>query len=380
MAASKARPTECFVLSADHLDALFSSLKERGYSLVGPTVRDGAIIYDVIESVKDLPVGIRDSQSAGYYRLMKRDDGAFFGFTSPSNNLKRFLYPPTLRLFKVYRERLRFEPEPLRGEKLALIGVRPCDLQAIKVLDRVLLAGKFKDPYYLSQRKKIFILAVNCSEPGETCFCTSMKSGPKAGSGYDLALTEIVTCDRHFFIVQVGSDEGRKVLEKVPCKEADENEIAAAEIMLENASRRMGRRLEMGDLREILYDALESDRWLEIGKKCLSCGNCTLVCPTCFCTTTIDKTDLRGEVAERWRLWDSCFTEEHSYIHGGTIRSQRHSRYRQWLIHKLAYWIDQFGVSGCVGCGRCITWCPVGIDLIEEANALREASLERSKR
>ena len=97
-----------------------------------------------------------------------------------------------------------------------------------------------------------------------------------------------------------------------------------------------------------------------------------MVCPTCFCTTVEDHSDLAGETAERVRSWDSCFTLDFSYVHGGSVRTETQSRYRQWMTHKLASWIDQFGTSGCVGCGRCITWCPVGIDITEEAAAIRQ--------
>ena len=112
-------------------------------------------------------------------------------------------------------------------------------------------------------------------------------------------------------------------------------------------------------------------------QRCLTCGNCTMVCPTCFCTTTEDVTDLTGDHAERWRHWDSCFDLDFSYLHGGPCAPRARSRYRQWLTHKLGTWHDQFGSSGCVGCGRCIVWCPVGIDITEEAHALRAGAARR---
>jgi formate hydrogenlyase subunit 6/NADH:ubiquinone oxidoreductase subunit I len=138
-----------------------------------------------------------------------------------------------------------------------------------------------------------------------------------------------------------------------------------------NAAAQMGRVMDTSDIKELLYRNYEHPRWDNVAGRCLTCANCTNVCPTCFCTTVEDVTDLTGQQAERRRRWDSCFTMDFSYIHGGSIRASTKSRYRQWMTHKLATWIDQFGTSGCVGCGRCITWCPVGIDITEEVAAIR---------
>jgi Fe-S-cluster-containing hydrogenase component 2 len=133
----------------------------------------------------------------------------------------------------------------------------------------------------------------------------------------------------------------------------------------------MGRSMDTTDIKELLYRNYDHPRWRNVASRCLTCANCTMVCPTCFCTTVEDVTDLTGNQAERWRKWDSCFTVDFSYIHGGSVRASPESRYRQWMTHKLATWIDQFGTSGCVGCGRCITWCPVAIDITEEVRAIR---------
>ncbi|MCK4774160.1 MAG: 4Fe-4S dicluster domain-containing protein, partial [Candidatus Krumholzibacteria bacterium] len=154
-------------------------------------------------------------------------------------------------------------------------------------------------------------------------------------------------------------------------KEATPGERAASEAATERAVSQIERSMDTDGIRDLLCGNYEHPRWDEVSKRCLTCANCTLVCPTCFCTTVEDTTDLTGENAERWRKWDSCFTTDFSYIHGGSIRSSSTARYRHWITHKLATWFDQFGSSGCVGCGRCIAWCPVGIDITEEAAAIR---------
>ncbi|MBI3994646.1 MAG: 4Fe-4S dicluster domain-containing protein, partial [Nitrospirae bacterium] len=209
-------------------------------------------------------------------------------------------------------------------------------------------------------------------QAGGTCFCVSMKTGPRATAGFDLALTEVLESGRHTFTVEAGTERGAEVLRDLPHTEATEKDRAAVERIVAATASQMGRTLDTTDIKNLLYQNLEHPRWDEVATRCLSCANCTMVCPTCFCSTVEDVTDLTGEHAERWRKWDSCFTSDFSYVHGGTVRPSVKSRYRQWMTHKLATWIDQFGTSGCVGCGRCITWCPVAIDITEEVRAIRE--------
>jgi formate hydrogenlyase subunit 6/NADH:ubiquinone oxidoreductase subunit I len=257
--------------------------------------------------------------------------------------------------------------------------VRPCELAAILVQDRVFLGGPFVDPAYRSRRESAFILAASCGSPGGTCFCTSMGTGPKAGPGFDLALTEVIDAGRHDFVIEVGSERGAEVAEAVPHRPAEATDVYAARAVLAAAEGVMNHVLDAEGLKEILYRHYEDPRWDEVAKRCLSCANCTMVCPTCFCATVEDETDLVGAATERRRVWDSCFSQEFSYIHGGSVRTSAGARYRQWITHKLATWLDQFGVSGCVGCGRCITWCPVGIDITAEARALRQGDAQGSR-
>ena len=231
----------------------------------------------------------------------------------------------------------------------------------------------YADPTYQSRRNNLCIIAINCGQAGGTCFCTSMKTGPGVTSGFDLALTEVLSNKQHFFVAEVGSQLGSELLQSVPYREASNEEIQIAENIVAHTAEHMGRSLDTTNIKDLLYRNLDHPRWNDVASRCLSCSNCTMVCPTCFCTTVEDVTDLTGAQAERWRKWDSCFTMDFSYIFGGSIRPSTKSRYRQWMTHKLASWIDQFGTSGCVGCGRCITWCPVGIDITEEVRAIRSS-------
>jgi sulfhydrogenase subunit beta (sulfur reductase) len=370
------------VVERDQLHWLLDALGNRGYRVLGPRVRDGAIVYDDLNSFEDAPIGWTDEQDGGTYCLKKRADKALFGYAHGPTSPKKFLHPSVVRLWRAKAGGDGFEMEEGAEEatKLAFIGVRSCELHAIAVQDKVFLDGKFSDPIYKARREDSFIVAVNCGHAGGTCFCVSMNTGPKATLGFDLALTEVLEDERHYFVAEVGTRLGREVLDRVPHKTASAEEKAKAEGIVAKTARQMGRSLDTKGIKELLYRNYENPRWDEVAARCLTCGNCTMVCPTCFCTTVEDVTDLAGEHVERWRKLDSCFTMDFSYIHGGSVRSSPRARYRQWMTHKLAAWIDQFGTSGCVGCGRCITWCPVGIDITEEAGAIRESEKEPRER
>lgn len=365
---------ERFLVDREGLDDLIRTLRDLGYAVIGPAVRQEAIVHAEIESIGDLPAGWTDAQDGGTYRLQRRDDDALFGFAVGPHSWKSFLFPPDTLLWRGRRtdDGFEIEEEPAERPRYAFLGVRSCDLAAVGVQDKVFMAEGASDPTYAALREQAFIVAVNCGSPAGTCFCVSMGTGPRASKGYDLALTELLDAERHDFLVEVGTARGREVLDAIPHRVAATTDEAAAEAVVEDAAARMGRQMDVTGIKELLYRNQEHPRWDDVAQRCLTCGNCTMVCPTCFCATVEDTTDLTGEVAERHRLWDSCFTLDHSYLAGGSVRASTRSRYRQWLTHKLATWIDQFETSGCVGCGRCITWCPVAIDITEEVRAIRE--------
>ncbi|HKH18577.1 MAG TPA: 4Fe-4S dicluster domain-containing protein [Solirubrobacteraceae bacterium] len=365
-------PSPDRVIERGEFDALFDALSRRGYTIVGPTIRDQAIVYDELRSSADLPIGWTDEQDGGHYRLRRRDDEALFGYAVGPQSWKRYQLPPDRRLWSARRDTrgalTDFEEPAGAMPRYAFLGARSCELHAMGILDRVLLHGRDSEP-----DEHPFVIAVNCGQAGGTCFCVSMGTGPVADRGYDLALTEVLEDGRHYFVVDVGTASGAEVLDDVTHAGAQADERRRAEEAHARARAQMGRELDTTGIKELLYRNYEHARWDDVADRCLTCGNCTMVCPTCFCTTVEDTTDLTGERVERHQRWDSCFTVDYSHINGGAVRSSTRSRYRQWMTHKLATWIDQFGSSGCVGCGRCITWCPVGIDITEEARAIRES-------
>ena len=361
-----------YTITPENLNGIIQQLTKAGYTVYGPVVKDGVIIYDTIESISQLPVGFHDAQAPGYYRLEKRDDNAFFGHVVGPQSWKKILYPSRVKLYTITEA----GDVQLFGEEkklIAFIGVRSCELHAIGVLDKVLLGGKYKDPVYMNNRRNVFIIAVNCTEPGANCFCSSTGTGPEAMNGYDICLTEVVSQERQYFIAQPGTEKGLRLLRDCEAREARQEEVEKAQELMNIAHSKFRKNIMIEGLRDRVLQGFDNSFWSDVAERCLACGNCTLVCPTCFCTTVEDINSIDLSKAERWRRWDSCFTADFSYIHGGVIRSSVGSRYRQWFMHKLVTWVDQFGLLGCVGCGRCITWCPVGIDITEEAAKLGEA-------
>ncbi|OCB45659.1 4Fe-4S ferredoxin [Mycobacterium malmoense] len=353
------------------LHCLVEVLIERGYRVIGPTLRDSAIVLDELQSAADLPRGWGVDVAPGHYRVRPRDDDAAFGHSSGPQSWKQFLHPPRRRVWSGTRDGFSEAEADEPAPRYAFLGVRGCDLAAIATLDRVLGRGQFPDTSFVRRHRQIFVVAVNCTEPGGLCFCASMGTGPAAGPGYDLALTERPDADGVTYVVEVGTEEGADVLAAVPRRAADDAEIGSARAAVQAASQRMGRQMPDTDLRDLLFRSRESPQWEEVASRCLTCGNCTMVCPTCFCTSTEDVSDLTGDHAERWQNWASCFEPDFTYIHGGgSVRQSGASRYRHWLTHKLGTWHDQFDMSGCVGCGRCIAWCPTGIDITEEMNKM----------
>jgi ferredoxin len=360
-----------FALPKPEFDGLLSRLKKLGYLPIGPHVEDNVITYAPISGLIDLPRGYTSQQDAGRYNLIYTGHPRYFDVTPGAQSWKQFLFPPRSLLFTVRRNdgKWQIEDEVQSPPSYAFIGVRPCELAAILVQDRVFLREEWSDSIYRLRRQSTFILSMNCLHPCGTCFCASMGTGPKADAGFDLCLTEL----DDVFMVSIGSEAGRLALSGLNLQPASAFLLQAASKGLEDARKRMGRNVpNPAALPELLLANLEHPRWDDVARRCLSCANCTLVCPTCFCWDASEQPSLSGQSSQRVRTWDSCFNPDYSYIAGGNTRPNTRARYRQWLTHKVASWKHQFDVLGCVGCGRCITWCPAGIDLTAEIAALRE--------
>jgi sulfhydrogenase subunit beta (sulfur reductase) len=355
-------------MDRDGLQKLIEILADQGHEVIGPRIDQGAIVYDSIHHIDELPRGWTDDSQPGLYRLQPRSDQEHFGFNVGPHSWKKYLFPPVTTVMRTRKTDHGWEMDSPSPElrRFAFLGVRSCELAAIAVQDKVFMGSGTADPEYQLRRSHLFIVAVNCTQAASTCFCTSMGTGPECMSGFDLALTEI----EDGFLIVAGSDKGHEVMQSIDARPASEGELKVGAQRRQRAVDQITRRLDTDGIRDRLLGKLNHPHWDDVASRCMSCANCTMVCPTCFCHSVDEVHDLTDEEILRNRRWDSCFNVDFSHVAGGSVRDTTRSRYRQWLTHKLATWIDQFGSSGCVGCGRCITWCPVGIDLTQEVAML----------
>jgi NAD(P)H-flavin reductase len=364
-----------FLPRAD-LDRLIQSLIADGRTVIGPTVADGAITYAEIGSAADLPIGWRDEQAPGHYRITRDEDAdgvpehhRAFGFVVGPTSWKRYTFPSRVPIgsARVVDGSLAFEPITPEPPALAFLGVRGCELAALRVQDRVLMQGAVPDPDYVARRRSALVIAVECTVAASTSFCTSMGTGPEVdAAAADLVLTEV----EEGFLVRAGSAEGRAIADRLAVEPATDEQAARGRAAVAAVRERIGDPVDVEGLPGRLLARLDDPRWAQTAERCLACGNCTLVCPTCFCTSVSQRSELDGQGSISERSWDSCFSGDFAKVAGGSFRARRQDRYRQWLTHKFATWVDQFGSFGCVGCGRCIAWCPVGIDVREELAAI----------
>ncbi|MBI3746316.1 MAG: 4Fe-4S dicluster domain-containing protein [Chloroflexi bacterium] len=360
-------------LPRDRFDDLLQALAAGGRRVVGPTVADGAIVFADLERAADLPAGLTLATAPGRARLepLPAGPGArrTFQYTVSGEGIKKFTFPSrvdalsmTTDLAGTVRVKVEAPAEPV---PLAVVGARACDLAALAVHDRVLIGGPAVDPDYAARRSDLLVVAVECALASSTCFCATMGTGPEVTTGADLVLAEL----DDGFVVRAPSAAGGRIVESLGLAPAAPERVGKAAAQTAAARVAMGTDAIPANARDLLLANLEHPRWEAIAERCIACANCTLVCPTCFCTGQTVTSGFDGVTSTAARTWDSCFTDGFTQVAGGNFRPRHQDRYRQWMTHKFATWFDQFGTSGCIGCGRCVAWCPVGIDVRAELTA-----------
>ena len=283
---------------------------------------------------------------------------------------KEFFFPQseTLVEFEGYVDKAVPVGELEKPKPLVLLAARPCDVRSLEILDRLFVNEDFVDDYYKAKRDAASILCLSCNEPRPTCFCTSVGGNPFDTTGCDVSMTKV----RGGFLLEAHSDKGEALVQDLG--DADATVLAEKDRLKQEAARSIGTELGIEGLPEKLKGMFDDPVWSELTDKCLGCGVCTYLCPTCHCFDIQDEAvDDRGK---RVRNWDSCMFPIFTYHGSGhQPRDRRHQRMRQRILHKFNYYVENFDVIACVGCGRCITECPTNEDLRDNLLKLKDLEI-----
>jgi len=336
---------EAAIMKQEDLDRFIRTASE-AYSVFGPKKKDVTHAFGEIKLVHEMDLKYRTT------------------ILPP----KKMFHPPRETLFHFSRENgFSANQETEKSGRLLLVGVHACDLNAILRLDKF-FTEEFRDPQYLSRRESSAIVALNCTEIGENCFCHSMGTGPECSAGFDLSMTDL----GGRYLVEIGTEVGRRMLHSLELPKANEGDLEQKRSRLAHAKESFKKFIDKEGLADEAARSFDHPIWKELGAIDLSCGSCSLVCPTCYCYDVLDRIDLQLQHGERLRELDSCQLLEYASVAlGGNFRSERKDRMRQWMLCKLRYTGEEHGFSGCVGCGRCIGACTVHIDITRVAARIR---------
>lgn len=364
-------------LSYDNLQQIFDKLTKVGFSISGPVFSQNAVKYSPIKSTSQLPWGvIQDADSDTQSYQINKELNKCFKWIKAIGSAKPYLFKQDVTLWRALKNedtgKLEFIQEKQAATEHAIFGLRSCDIQAIKIQDRVLLNGKFPDEVYKAYREKLFVIGVNCSAASKTCFCASVKAGPEINSDEQVAELILTEIDGGF-IVNFYTSKANDILDLSSLVNATNEQINDAKMSITPATIQQKSIPDLKiRIKQIPASKGNQEVWNGFMQNCTSCGGCTQVCPTCFCHKTEELPSFDFEESEHLRMWDSCFSKDHGYTSGINHRPDLMSRYQMWMNHKFAEWSNQFGDDGCVGCGRCIDICPVDIDVTAGINKLCE--------
>jgi len=314
---------------------------------------------------------VREEETVTFFNQVSGAKEIALDYTNSDVSPKGCFFPQTEKTLTYTNTGDKLEiNDACEEEKTVIFGIRPCDIKSILALDPVFY-GKFVDDYYTNKRENTLIIGLSCQKVASTCFCNAFNSGPCDGSGSDLMFTELG--DKYF--VEVNTEKGRSLVDAYGqfFGTQDTDQLAKAKEEHEKKlSEQFVRKVALDGVKEVLDNNFELPYWEKVFKKCLGCGTCTFVCPTCHCFDIFDLT--KGLfTGERYRCWDSCMFPDFTLMAGGhNPRPTKKERVRNRFMHKLKYHMDRYNLDGCVGCGRCIAKCPVNIDITAIIKDLKE--------
>lgn len=323
-----------------------------------------------IEEFGELHAPVRRGDHSYAFDKVKDFEDIKLDYTRSILPPKKYFMKPKQTLFTFSQEKGYETVYEDKDKKIVLFGVHPYDIFSLKILDLV-FEGKYVDNYYFERRKNVAILGIDC-EPDELCFSRSM-GADFVEDGFDLYFSDI----GEDYLIRVGTSLGDDMVLKAELLIEDVDEKAREEYKKRSRERKeqFQSDVEIADLPEIFDLEYESDVWKEAGEKCLGCGSCSMVCPTCYCYDVYDELELDITKGERKRIWDSCLFTDYALVAGGhNFRGERSSRIKNRFFHKQRGFVAEYGMPACVGCGRCIEACPAGINIIELITKLRSES------
>ena len=281
--------------------------------------------------------------------------------------LKKYFFKPVDVMFNFSAEDGYEAPVEEADRKHVIFGAHPCDIHGLKILD-VVFGGRYMDGYYFARRNNAIIIGIDCI-PDDLCFCRSTGTD-FVDTGFDLFLSDIDDS----YLVRVGTSLGDDIIKAGDSLFLEVEKKDREEYKRKSIQRRESfeTEIQLQDLPEIMDLEYESQIWQEVGEKCLSCGTCSMVCPTCYCYAVFDELNLDVSSGQRKRRWDSCLFKDYALVAGGhNFRAQRSSRVKNRYFHKQRGFVSQYGRPSCVGCGRCKAYCPAGVDIVEVIGKLK---------
>lgn len=341
----------------DSLYKLYEMLNEKGYKLYGIKVVGDKLLYGFLDSYKDFIEHLEKE-----YSLI------------PFNSPKYLFHPPYQLLLRLDKEIGSVETVFNDLGDIVLFGIKPCDLSALRILDKLLQ----HDQYYVERRNNVvFTIVEECNNVYSNCFCGSLGYGPTAVGEYDLAYMVLKNKDNAIVIYRTGSDKGLQLIKDIGFRKASVKHIRKYNKLVKELQKKTSRIPSIN----VLYKAFSENIgnivfWEKISRECITCSNCNMVCPTCYCTELLD--EIRGEYAYRLRKWIGCLSYTYGLVAGGHFRPKQYMRFRHFILHKFLFILKRHDLIGCVGCGRCITWCPIGIDLITILNKVVEYGIRKT--
>jgi len=331
------------ILSPGDLGRLLSFLIER-FDVYGPVAKGKQVVFGSIHQPGDLRLD----------------------YVTTILPPKKFFYAPFETVFHFHRELGITAQQGISDRGKVLFGIHPCDVAALGLLDRV-MEGGYNDTVYQAKRQQTLIVALNCNSAGEHCFCTSFGTGPEATRGFDLAITNL----GERFLLEAGTPVGAEMIEILALEPAETGDLWEKESRMRKARERIPKRMHTERLPRLLNQNFDHPVWAKLNERCLSCGACTVACPTCYCFNVWDQVNLDLTTGQRKMVWDSCQLVDFGEVAmGHNFRRDRTARVKQRVYHKLSYFNTQYGDFGCVGCGRCTEACIKHIDLVAIVNEI----------